>query len=220
MAEAPLPRANSTAARMSAWVTPWPRRPARTKKQGRSHTISSSSRARFLMILFRGAVAATYRDRGPQAHQPTASAACKAKIPMGVELAAAIAPNRRWLPPLSQPAANWVRVTQNAMHQQRRVVLWLSNSLLRSGRSFGSTSRVAMAAPMNRRLPRPGRKPTGKKDRGSSHEVASSKPRLDAQTHYGRESLDDSLAGLTMTGTSPTPDPRTAREGPMHLVLA
>jgi hypothetical protein len=161
MAEAPLPRASSTAAHMSAWMTPWPRRPARTKKQGKSHTISSSSRARFLMILFRGAVAATYRDRGPQAHQPTGSAACQAKIPIGVELAAAIAPNRRWLPPLSQPAANWLRVTQNAMHQQRRVVLWLSNSLLRSGRSFGSTSRVSMAAPMDKTLPRPGRMPTG-----------------------------------------------------------
>jgi hypothetical protein len=169
MAEAPLPRASSTAARMSAWITPWPRRPARTKKQGKSHTISSSSRARFLMILFRGAVAATYRDRGPQAHQPIGSAACEAKIPIGVELAAAIAPNRRWLPPLSQPAANWLRVTQNAMHQQWRVVLWLSNSLLRSGRSFGSTSRVSMAAPMDKTLPRPGRKPTGKKDGSSSH---------------------------------------------------
>jgi hypothetical protein len=42
---------------------------------------------------------------------------------MGVELAAASVPNRRWLPPLSQPAANWLRVTQNAMHQQPRVVL-------------------------------------------------------------------------------------------------
>jgi len=167
MAEAPLPRASSTAARMSAWTTPWPRRSARTKKQGKSHTISSSSRTRFLMILFRGSVAATYRDRGPQAHQPTGSAACEAKIPIGVELAAAIAPNRRWLPPLSQPAANWLRVTQNAMHQQRRVVLWLSNSLLRSGRSFDSTSRVSIAAPMDKTLPRPGRKPTSGTPRGS-----------------------------------------------------
>jgi len=166
MAEAPLPRASSTAARMSAWTTPWPRRSARTKKQGKSHTISSSSRTRFLMILFRGSVAATYRDRGPQAHQPTGSAACEAKIPIGVELAAAIAPNRRWLPPLSQPAANWLRVTQNAMHQQRRVVLWLSNSLLRSGRSFDSTSRVSIAAPMDKTLPRPGRKPTSGTPRG------------------------------------------------------
>ena len=33
---------------------------------------------------------------------------------MGVELAVASVPNRRWLPPLSQPAANWLRVTQNA----------------------------------------------------------------------------------------------------------
>jgi hypothetical protein len=123
MAEAPSRRASSTAARTSAWVTPWPRRPARTKRQGRSHTISSSLGARFRMILLRGLVAATYRDRGPQAHQPTGSAACKARIPIGVELAAAIAPNRRWFPPLSQPAANWLLVTQNAMHQQRRVVL-------------------------------------------------------------------------------------------------
>ena len=123
MAEAPSRRASSTAARMSAWVTPWPRCPARTKRQGRSQTISSSSRARFGMILLRGLVAATYRDLGPQAHQPTGSAAREARIPTGAELAAAIAPNRRWLPPLSQPAANWLRVTQNAMHQQRRVLL-------------------------------------------------------------------------------------------------
>jgi hypothetical protein len=75
------------------------------------------------MILLRGLVAAIYRDRGPHAHQPTGSAACEAKIPTGAELAAVIAPNRRWLPPLSQPATNWLRVTQNAIHQQRRVAL-------------------------------------------------------------------------------------------------
>jgi hypothetical protein len=123
MAAAPSLRASSTAARTSAWVTPWPRRSARTKRQGTSHTLSSSSRARFCMILLRGVLAATYRDRGPQAHQPIGSAACEARIPMGVELAAASVPNRRWLPPFTHPAANWRRVTQNAMHQQRRVVL-------------------------------------------------------------------------------------------------
>jgi hypothetical protein len=75
------------------------------------------------MILFRGLVAAAYRDRGPQAHQPTGSPACEAIIPIGVKLAVAMDSNRSRLPPLSQPAANWLRVTQNVMHQHRRVVL-------------------------------------------------------------------------------------------------
>jgi hypothetical protein len=124
------------------------------------------------MILLRGPVAATYRDRGPQAHQPTGSAAHEARIPIGVELAAAIALNRCWLPPMSQPAANWLGVTQNAMHQQRRVVLWLSNSLARSGTSFGPTGRVSMSALTNGNLPRRGPKPTGNRLRSATAAAA------------------------------------------------
>jgi hypothetical protein len=68
-------------------------------------------------------MAAVYRDRGPQAHQPTGSPATEARIPIGVALTVAIASKRCRLPLPNQPAANWPRVTQNAMHQQWRVLL-------------------------------------------------------------------------------------------------
>ena len=73
------------------------------------------------MTLLRPLVATTYRDRGPQAHQPTGSPATEARIPIGVGSTMAMASKRRRLPLPNQPAANCPRVTQNAMHQQRRV---------------------------------------------------------------------------------------------------
>jgi len=71
-------------------------------------------------MLLRPLVATMYRDRGPQAHHPTGSPATDAKIPMGVELAVVMVSKRFRFPPLSHPTANDLRVTQNAVHQQRR----------------------------------------------------------------------------------------------------
>jgi hypothetical protein len=68
-------------------------------------------------------MATAYRDLGPQAHHPTGSPATEAKIPIGAGLTVAIASKRCRLPPFSQPTANWLRLSQNAMHQQRRVFL-------------------------------------------------------------------------------------------------
>jgi hypothetical protein len=74
-------------------------------------------------ILLRPPIATVYRDLGPQAHHPTGSPATEARIPIGAALAVAIASKRCRLPPSSQPMANLLRLSQNAMHQQRRVFL-------------------------------------------------------------------------------------------------
>jgi hypothetical protein len=68
-------------------------------------------------------MATAYRDLGPQAHHPTGSPATEAKIPIGAGLAVAMASKRCLLPPFSQQMANVLRLSQNAMHQQRRVFL-------------------------------------------------------------------------------------------------
>lgn len=147
MASAPSRRASSTAARITAYVIPWPRCSARTNRQGSSQTLSSSARARLPISVLRLSVATTYRDRGPHAHQPTGSPAIEARIPIGVEFIVALASKRRRLPPPNQPVANWLRVTQNAMHQQWRVALCPSNSRARCASSPGPTGRVSTAAP-------------------------------------------------------------------------
>jgi hypothetical protein len=61
---------------------------------------------------------------------------------MGVGLSAAIAANRRWFDPVTQPTPKAKPLTQGAMHQQRRVFREVAKSVARSGIWAGPTGRV------------------------------------------------------------------------------
>ena len=146
IAVAPSLRASAIAACSNGRAIPEARWLGSMNKQATNQTVSSSSRGRSASRLLRPAIAAVYRARGPQAHQPTGFSPTQASTPIGAGLEAVIDSNRRWFPPPYQPAANCQPVVQNAMHQQWRVVRPLSNKRFRSSNCCGPTGRTWTSA--------------------------------------------------------------------------